>query len=108
MCIGDCNTSDLVELSLILSSTKDIFVMQQLELAKFIQDRAPSMTESDLENSLVAFNLAGDEETINSLEKQTMACMEGLDITTIVNLMYFYGKQRSGSKHFIDNLIQAV
>jgi len=68
MCIGDCNTSDLVELSLILASSKDTFSMKQLELEKFIQDRARSMTESDLENALVAFNIAGDEETINALE----------------------------------------
>jgi len=37
-----------------------------------------------------------------------MACMDSLDITTVVNLMYFYGKQRSGSKHFIESLIDAV
>jgi hypothetical protein len=37
-----------------------------------------------------------------------MACMEGLDFTTIVNLMYFYGKQRVGSKAFIDSLIEAT
>jgi len=56
------------------------------------------MTESDLENALIAFNLAGDDEAVNTLEAHTMACMQGLDITTLVNLMYFYGKQRSGSK----------
>jgi hypothetical protein len=58
----------LVELSLILSSTNNLFVLNQLELAKFIQDRASSMTESDLENALIAFNLSGDKETVDSLE----------------------------------------
>jgi len=95
-------------LSLILSSSKNTFIIKQLELAQFIQDRAPSMTESDLENALVAFNIAEDAETVNALEAQTIGCMGGLDFTTIVNLMYFYGKKRSGSKVFIDSLVQAV
>ena len=66
------------------------------------------MTESDLENALIAFNLAGDDEAVNTLETHTMACMQGLDITTLVNLMCFYGKQRSGSKQFVEALIDGL